>query len=128
VILCQHVFDFFFLIIYLQQAFTVSQVDVLEYKEDLKYYYKSGHGSELNKRMACATVNDMLTQLEYNVGPKTVAYFTHSSELQLFLVALGAVKDNEPLRADNYNRLRNRFWRTSAIAPFAANVAAIKYE
>jgi multiple inositol-polyphosphate phosphatase / 2,3-bisphosphoglycerate 3-phosphatase len=101
---------------------------VLEYKEDLKYYYKSGHGSPLNEPIACAAVKDMLTQLDDKNGAKTIAYFTHSSELQLFLVALGAAKDDTPLRADNYDQMKNRLWRTSAIGPFTTNVAAVKYE
>lgn len=59
--------------------------------------------------------------------PKVVAYFGHSAILQLLLTALVAIKDNETLRADNYQKLMRRKWRSSEVCPFAANLAVIKY-
>lgn len=56
------------------------------------------------------------------------AYFTNSASIQLFLTALGAVKDVLPLRADNYAQVNRRKFKSSETIPFAANVAAIKYD
>ena len=109
-------------------AFTKEQVKILEYKEDLKYYYENGYGTASNDMIACHAVNDMLMHLETQKEPNVVSYFTHESEIQLFLVALGAAKDMEALRADNYYSMNRRQFRSSSISPFAGNVAVIKYQ
>jgi multiple inositol-polyphosphate phosphatase / 2,3-bisphosphoglycerate 3-phosphatase len=109
-------------------TFTPEHVNVLEYHEDLKYYYKSGPGSELNSNIMCAAVKDMLTTLKRDDGPKVVAYFSHASAIQLFLTSLGYAKEDEPLKADNYNRMKYRKFRTSVLSPLASNLAVIKYE
>lgn len=109
------------------QAFTQNHVKVLEYHEDLNYYYKNGYGAGLNSRLACSLVVDMLNHLESQANPKVVAYFTHSATMQLLLTALGAAKDNDALRADNYEQLSRRKWRSSEVSPFASNLAVIKY-
>ncbi|XP_055322266.1 multiple inositol polyphosphate phosphatase 1-like [Sitodiplosis mosellana] len=109
-------------------AFTPTQIDDLEYLEDLQKYYKSSYGRELNSRIQCAAVNDMLHHLETNNLPKTVAYFTHSKAIVLLLTALRFFKDSDSLRADNYYSMSQRKWRSSYILPFASNLVAIKYD
>lgn len=108
-------------------AFTPSQVDDLEYLYDLETYYGRGYGIELNNRLACAAISDMIHHLETDSEPNAVAYFTHSESVLLLLTALGAVKDSQPLRADNYYNMSHRKWRSSEITPFASNFAAVKY-
>lgn len=69
----------------------------------------------------------MLNHLESQTNPKVVAYFTESATIQLLLTALGAHKDNDGLRADNYQQMMRRKWRSSEVSPFASNLAVIKY-
>lgn len=109
-------------------AFTKSQVELLEYLEDIKYYYKQGYGYELNSNIACTVVQDMLQHMGSDKNPSTVAYFAHSSTIQLFLTALGVAKDLNSVRADNFEQMKYRHWKTSKIGPFTANIAAVKYE
>jgi multiple inositol-polyphosphate phosphatase / 2,3-bisphosphoglycerate 3-phosphatase len=109
-------------------AFTPEHVNVLEYLEDLKYYYKSGPGSEVNSNIMCAAMKDLVTTMKREDGPKVVAYFAHSSSVQLLLTALGYAKTDEPLRADNYNQMKYRKFRTSVWSPLASNIAAVKYQ
>lgn len=109
-------------------AFTPDHVSVLEYLEDLKYYYQAGYGSELNSKIMCAAVKDMVKNLQEEANPKVVAYFSHASAIQLFLTALGYGKDNEPLRADNYSQMKYRKFKSSVLSPFASNIAVVKYE
>lgn len=110
-------------------AFTKSQIQVLEYAQDLKYYRETGYGNtELNANVACETVKDLLRSLDSKDNPVVSAYFAHSSTIQLFLTALDTYRDAEPLRADNFAEQSRRKWRVSEISPFAANVAAIKYD
>jgi len=109
-------------------AFTPEHVNILEYHEDLKYYYTSGYGNPLNNNVMCAAVQDMVRNLQSPDNPKVVAYFSHASAIQLFLTALGYAKDVDSLRADNYQQMKYRKFRTSVLSPFASNLAVVKYE
>jgi multiple inositol-polyphosphate phosphatase / 2,3-bisphosphoglycerate 3-phosphatase len=109
-------------------AFTPEHVYVLEYLEDLKYYYKASYGSYLSSNLMCAAVKDMVVNLKSEQGPKVVAYFSHASAIQLFLTSLGYAQDKEPLRADNYQQMKYRKFRASVWSPFASNLAVVKYE
>lgn len=109
-------------------AFTPTQIDDIEYFEDLKSYYKLGYGREISAKMACAAVNDMLHHLDDNNQPRVVAYFAHLKIILLLLRALQAHKDSDSLRADNYHSMSGRKWRASVISPFATNLAVVRYE
>lgn len=108
-------------------AFTPRQVTLLEYKEDLKYYYKAGYGRMLNSKIPCELFKDLITHFDSTANPKVAAYFSHSDLINTFVVALKAFKDDSPLRADNFDAMKNRKWQTSKIDPFAANIIAVKY-
>lgn len=109
-------------------AFTPGQIFDLEYPEDLRKYYKSGYGRKSNDRLLCGVMKDMINHIESDEQPNIVAYFTHSSSILPLLNSLNASKDLEPLRADNYNRMPEKKWRLSEIAPAAGNIAVIKYK
>ncbi|XP_037908687.1 multiple inositol polyphosphate phosphatase 1-like [Hermetia illucens] len=108
-------------------AFTLREIDVLEFSEDLKYQYKSGYGNEINPKVPCEIIQDMLKRLSTDSQPQVTAYFAHSSLLQLVLVALGAYRDSVLLTSDNFETMSQRKWRTSLLDPFAGNLAVIKY-
>lgn len=44
-------------------AFSESNMELLEYAEDLEYYYIDGYGHKLNYEQACPLVGDMLQNL-----------------------------------------------------------------
>lgn len=99
----------------------------MEYRDDLIYFYKSSHGSKLNRNVKCAAIKDMLHRLDNSSGPKTTVYFSHSAALQLFLTGLGAMRDPIDLKSENFAEMSKRKWRTSEISPFAGNVAVVRY-
>lgn len=110
------------------QLLSPLDVRMLEYHQDLSYYYKSSHGSQVNNNIQCKTVKDMLERFGDEESPKVTAYFTHSAAVQLFLTALGALRDDRAPTATNYSEMSSRKWKTSVISPFAANVAVVKYK
>lgn len=112
---------------FLFQAFLPQQVTVLEYADDLKYFYKFGYGFEENTRLSCHAIQDMAHHLSSSETPNAVVYFGHSAGLQSLISALGINKDNIKLLASNYDEMLQRKWKTSNIDPFAANFLAIKY-
>lgn len=109
-------------------AFTQTQLKVLEYYDDLRYYKKSGYGYDLNGKLPCEIIKDMLYQLNSKTQPFAVTYFAHSTLIQTVITALGWFKDNEALTANNYDSMADRQWRISKIDPFAGNLVAIKYD
>ncbi|KAJ9598264.1 hypothetical protein L9F63_011085, partial [Diploptera punctata] len=113
-------------------AFTEEELQVMEYQEDLLYYYYTGYGTDMNTNMGCAPVKDFLDRFseieEGKQQPAGVFYFTHSEMLQQVLLPLGIAKDQENLTAANYEEMKNRQWRTSNITPFAANLAAVFFK
>lgn len=109
-------------------AFTPTQIDDLEYLEDLDTYYESGFGRPINSHIQCAAMNDMLHHLDSQTQPDAIVYFTHAKSILTLLTALNAVRDTDSLRSDNYYSMTRRMWRLSEISPFASNLAAIKYD
>jgi len=60
-----------------------------------------------------------------------VFYFGHAESFIPVLAALGLFHDREPLRADTFNTpslAEARKFRTSAFAPFSANLAFVLYD
>ncbi|XP_034110590.2 multiple inositol polyphosphate phosphatase 1-like [Drosophila albomicans] len=108
-------------------VFRPEEVTVLNYAEELKNYYGSGYGFNASDKLNCLVVQDLLTVLNSTESPNVVAYFAHSPGLQMLLVSLGIAKDDEKLRADNFENMANRKWKLSELVPFGANFVAVKY-
>nr|XP_023025067.1 multiple inositol polyphosphate phosphatase 1 isoform X1 [Leptinotarsa decemlineata]XP_023025069.1 multiple inositol polyphosphate phosphatase 1 isoform X2 [Leptinotarsa decemlineata] len=114
-------------------AFNKDQLKLLEYAEDLEYYYKAGYGNQNSKRIGCAPVKDLYERFEKTVngnpdGNKGTFLFSRATTFQTVLVSLGIAKDFTPPTADNYYQQSRRNWRVSMLDPFAANLAAVLYE
>ncbi|KAG8227381.1 hypothetical protein J437_LFUL000389 [Ladona fulva] len=126
-------------------AFSKDELMVLEYLYDLRYYYKAGYGHEINVKLGCPMVKDMVQRFRQlaaelqNKGqapsgrsqssPRGVFYFTHSKALLMLLARLGIAKDGKTLTHADFSSTSalGRKWRTSMISPFAANLAVVFY-
>lgn len=40
-------------------------IQILEYNEDLIYYYKHGYGMEINLKVACPLLRDLIVRLKW---------------------------------------------------------------
>lgn len=112
-----------------RQAFTQEHIDVLEYHEDLKLYQKTGYGFDINSRVACKAVVNLLDHFDSTTSPYNVSVsFARATTIQLFLTALGAHK-NETVKPSNDSMagMSDRKWKSSQISPYAANLAVVKY-
>ena len=114
-------------------VFTKHEDELFEYEEDLYYYYHAGYGEEMSNVIGCPPLQDMFNHFrklengDLSDEPQGIFYFTHSTALQLLLTTMGVAKDSVPLKASNFENMRNRKWNSSRLAPFAANLAAIFY-
>ncbi|XP_058795152.1 multiple inositol polyphosphate phosphatase 1-like [Phymastichus coffea] len=114
-------------------VFTKEEMKVLEYLEDLDYYYYSGPGRDINAMLGCPLVQDMFNHFkELEQGSsgnetKGIFYFGHTITMQTLLAALGIGRDPDPIRADNYHSKQDRNFRTSKLSSFASNLVVIFY-
>jgi multiple inositol-polyphosphate phosphatase/2,3-bisphosphoglycerate 3-phosphatase len=113
-------------------AFSIANNAVMDYLEDLDYYYGMGYGGDVPifANMNCLVMQDLLRFLQSNDPNDQLArlYSTHSRALQLFLVTLGVFGEDEPLTRHNYAQQTFRQWRSGLIAPMASNFAVVRFE
>ncbi|CRK90630.1 CLUMA_CG004332, isoform A [Clunio marinus] len=100
---------------------------IMEFLEDLEYYWIDGYGYEITKNVACKTVNDIFINLDPSIDEKKATfYFTHSGTILKLLTSLGLYKDDYDLTAENFHD--DRQWKTSIIDSFSSNIVVILYE
>ena len=112
-----------------------SVVELFEYMDDLSDFWFKGHGIPINYEMSCPLVDDILDTFEAVVEPQCAGdqaiprahlRFAHAETVLPLVARLGLYKDREVLMANVPERPRTgRQWRSSAIAPFAANIALV---
>ncbi|XP_015111828.1 multiple inositol polyphosphate phosphatase 1 [Diachasma alloeum] len=113
--------------------FSKEEWKIIEYIDDIQYYYYSGYGVALNSLIGCFPAEDLINHFRESEksgtqkGPKGFFYMSTSRVLMDFFHAMGIAKDSEHLLSNNYGRMANRKWRTSSIAPFFANFIASFY-
>ncbi|KAL7632520.1 UNVERIFIED_CONTAM: hypothetical protein RMT77_017137 [Armadillidium vulgare] len=112
------------------KPFSPKDIEVLEYYEDLKYYYEDSYGTPLNAQIACKAVSDLFLHLKTKVDrrsslPNGVLYFTHDKAILKIQALLGLFKPLEPLKHDNLDPAR--IFKSSIAAPFATNLGFALY-
>lgn len=115
-------------------AFSLYDFEVMEYHQDLKYYYEDSYGHPLNSKTACQTLNDLRKQFQRTVQsdgetkPRGLFYFAHDKTIFKVMASFGLYRPPDHLRHNNFEDMRNRVWRTSFISPFSANLALVLYK
>uniref|UniRef100_A0A8D8ZWM5 Multiple inositol polyphosphate phosphatase 1 n=1 Tax=Cacopsylla melanoneura TaxID=428564 RepID=A0A8D8ZWM5_9HEMI len=107
--------------------FSVKDLEVLEYAEDIDYYWIDGHGYALTGKIACPAFQDMMNHISSTSARHTIFYFTHSGTLLKFLTHLSLYNDSSPLLHNNYAHMRERKWRVSRIDAFGTNLVFANY-
>ncbi|CAK1604303.1 unnamed protein product [Parnassius mnemosyne] len=106
--------------------FTKDDLQILEYIEDLKAYYKSGYGAPKSEVFGNIPLGDLFNNFRRTKDggkKKITAYFTHATMLEMVYTSLGLFKDSKPL--SSANRERERKWRSSFMAAFGVNFVAV---
>nr|XP_057925247.1 multiple inositol polyphosphate phosphatase 1b [Doryrhamphus excisus] len=117
--------------------FDEDDAQVLEYKSDLKQYWKRAHGHAINSLSSCPLFHHVFRTLDKagrprrstDASPEPASILIgHAETLLPLLSLLGLYKDEAPPTADNYHRQHGRSFRTSKIVPYAANVLFVLYD
>ncbi|KAK2579147.1 hypothetical protein KPH14_001317 [Odynerus spinipes] len=110
------------------RLFSLHDFKVLEFADDIEYYWIDGYGHKLTYEQACVALKDMFHFFSDDDGSLVSAYFTHSGTILKLLARLGIAKDTHPLTHNSFSvHADNRAWRTTYIDAFATNIAFILY-
>ncbi|RKP10854.1 histidine phosphatase superfamily [Thamnocephalis sphaerospora] len=97
----------------------MSPLRLVDFFEDVRHYFQYGPGHPLNQRLACVlftrVLGEMRTALRGQPGPRWWLRFAHAETIMLMLNHLDVYTGPLEFRQD-------RAFRTSRIAPFAANL------
>ncbi|XP_063544383.1 multiple inositol polyphosphate phosphatase 1-like [Cydia strobilella] len=107
-------------------AFSDQDLVVLEYRQDVRHYYKSGYGSWVNPRLAGPLLKDLRERMQAAAreeGHKLVSYFSHNAMMEMTFVALGLFRDAAPVLGARRDPARE--WRTSLIGAFSTNMIVV---
>lgn len=115
-------------------VFSKEELRILEYREDLYYYYKAGYGRNIKNRLVCFLLKDMRKHFR-NIAddqilnnPAGIFYFSDIITLQNLLTFMAINEDSGMLTSYNYKDMARRQWRTSLISSYAANLIAVFYK
>jgi len=111
------------------RVFTDQQLQLMEYREDLEYFWIDGPGFDITGDQACVLFSDVLTTFQ-NIAaghqkPSGSFYFTHSGTLLKLLAFLNVFTDEDKMKSDNFEQMEGRKWKTSQIGPFGGNIAFV---
>ncbi|KAJ0016293.1 hypothetical protein NQD34_014583 [Periophthalmus magnuspinnatus] len=111
------------------RLFTKEDAKVLEYKGDLKQYWKRAHGHSINGLSSCPLFHHIFRTLDKAGRPRRATdappepasvLIGHAETLLPLISLLGLYKDKSPPTAANYQSQRDRVFRSSHIVPYAA--------
>lgn len=117
--------------------FDENDAKVLEYKSDLKQYWKRSHGHVISSLSSCPLFHHVFRTLDKagrprrstEASPEPASILVgHAETLLPLLSLLGLYKDQTPPTADNYKAQQGRSFRTSLIVPYAANLLFVLYD
>ncbi|KAJ6648434.1 Multiple inositol polyphosphate phosphatase 1 [Pseudolycoriella hygida] len=112
-------------------AFSVANAQVIEYSEDVDWYYRIGYGRpeyrQLYENLMCFHIQDMLRFIQ---SPDVNKARIMSGHVNLFLILMhfDAFDDDLPLTRHNFAQQMQRVWKSSDHLPMAANLAVIQFD
>ncbi|XP_024242219.1 multiple inositol polyphosphate phosphatase 1 isoform X1 [Oncorhynchus tshawytscha] len=116
--------------------FDETDAQVLEYKNDLKQYWKRGYGHDINRKSSCNLFHDLFNRFDQaareirfgHVSEAVTIQVGHAETLLPLLALMGFFRDETALTADNFDVQNGRTFRTSRIVPYAANLLFVLYD
>lgn len=119
------------------QLFTLQDAQVLEYKGDLKQYWKRAHGHSISGLSSCPLFHHIFRTLDRAGRPRRATdappepasiLIGHAETLLPLISLLGLYKDKNPPTSTNYQSQHNRVFRSSSIVPYASNLIFVLYD
>lgn len=110
-------------------VFQKEDIDILEYAEDIKYYWEDSYPHDITVEQTCELVKDIWQHLknskEGNGKRKIVGRWAHSATVNTLYTRLGLYKDKQQLLHNNYDQQKARKWRTTLHTPMSSSIAFV---
>eukprot|EP00794_Sanderia_malayensis_P014078 gene14078-15547_t len=117
------------------QLFDENDLEVMEYVLDLKAFHKRSTAYKITYESSCPLLQDIFSSIlaksEYKMKDGTfrgIFRFCHAETIIPLYALMGLFLDKEHLTAENFNKMRQRHFRGSKLAPFAGNIAIVLYQ
>nr|CAB3263843.1 multiple inositol polyphosphate phosphatase 1-like [Phallusia mammillata] len=112
--------------------FHPKHLQVMEFANDLKHYYKTGYGYEINYKLSCPLIQDIVGSLDNaatsNGSAGATFRFGHAETIIPLLCILGLYKESEHLTYNSFSvHGKRRLFRTGVFSPFAGNILFLLY-
>ena len=108
--------------------FSEENFRVLQYTDDLVFYYKDGYGHDVNWKMTKPLITEMEMRFNGMVAgtndKKVFIYISHSEATDTVLPVLGLYNDSRPLLASDWPS-EDHLWNTSDVISFSHNTALL---
>ena len=108
--------------------FSEENFRVLQYTDDLVFYYKDGYGHDVNWKMTKPLITEMEMRFNGMVAgtndKKVFIYISHSEATDTVLPVLGLYNDSRPLLASDWPS-EDHLWKTSDVISFSHNTALL---
>lgn len=113
--------------------FSVAHHHLMEYYEDLRWFYSSGYGvrnQRLLQNLNCGLMQDLLRHMQSENDTDTLAriFVSDVNKIHGMLVVLGSFRDVWPMHQHNFAQQTNRNWLLSLITPYSSNLAVVRFE
>ncbi|KAL5545391.1 hypothetical protein UlMin_005078 [Ulmus minor] len=119
--------------------FNSSEVDLLEWTDDVELFILKGYGKSINYQMGVPLLEDVVQSMdrtiqarEENHVEKARLRFAHAETVVPFLCLLGLFREGPEIQRNQSLECppkppEKRNWRGSTVAPFAVNIALVLY-
>ena len=109
----------------LSSIFDDSDLSVMEFLQDMEFFWQRSYGDRLCIKVACNLLKDIAQNVMFSFHSNSARFdFSHAEVLVPILANFGIGEMDEVLTTDSFLwQLEEREFRTSKITPFAANVA-----
>ena len=108
--------------------FSEDNFKVLQFTDDLAFYYKDGYGHDINWKMTSPLIREMNERfsglVEGTNDKKVFIYISHSEATNTILPVLGLYNDSSPLLASDWPS-PSHLWQTSDVISFSHNIALL---
>ncbi|CAD5120547.1 unnamed protein product [Dimorphilus gyrociliatus] len=110
-------------------VFQREDINIIEYAEDIKYYWEDSYPHKVTVEQTCKLVSDIWKHLrnakEKKDKRKIVGRWAHSATMNTLYTRLGLYKDEKQLLHNNYEQQKDRRWRTTLHTPMSSSIAFV---
>ena len=114
------------------RLFSPEDLRIIEYSNDLDIYYAGSYGRDINKKITCDLLNEILQHIRKSGSIKdskkqTSLNFTHAGLLKRLYAMFGLFEKFSSSHCRSTDHCWNE-WRTSLVIPFLSNLNLVVYD